>query len=73
MANGMDLDAIVNAAESGDYAADCAMGREMADCFVEECQSPPALGSIVRRLMARGQFNGVHIGFFHRISEFALQ
>ncbi len=68
-------DEIVNLAAvpaTGDYAADCALGRQLANALCErmfESQIAGTLGSMVREMVAAGQFTNVHVGFFQRIGE----
>jgi hypothetical protein len=58
---------------TGDYATDCAKGREYADAVIAEMQcgeNAALLGWIVRGFGP--DFDGVEIGFCHRIAEHAL-
>lgn len=56
---------------TGNYKKDCATGREIAEALMCNQGSPSDLGWIVRSMVTAGKFDGVEVGFFHRISELA--
>ncbi|MEG3169919.1 hypothetical protein U1737_17140 [Sphingomonas sp. LB3N6] len=59
-------------AETGDYGADCATGRQMADALIKrmaDTDYTPALGAVVREMMKAGRWEAVHTGFFQRLAE----
>jgi uncharacterized protein YllA (UPF0747 family) len=63
-------------AETGNYAVDCATGRQVADSLMirmAETEYTPALGEIVREMMKVGRWEAVHIGFFQRFADRSIQ
>lgn len=57
---------------TGDYATDCATGRDMGDDLIARIQGGQLagqLGFVVQDLVKRGRFGGVEVGFFHRVAE----
>lgn len=62
--------------ETGDYAADCATGRQFADSLIlrmAETEYTPALGDIVREMVTVGRWTAQHTGFFQRLADRSLQ
>jgi hypothetical protein len=79
-ANVISRDEIVGYAQmpaTGDYAADCATGRLMADALIKRMadteHGTPALGAIVHEIVNAGRWEAVHIGFFQRLAERSVQ
>jgi hypothetical protein len=75
-ANVISRDEIVGYAQvpaTGDYAADCATGRLMADALIKRMadteNGTPVLGAVVREMIKGGRWEGVHAGFFQRLAE----
>lgn len=63
-------------AETGDYGADCATGRLLADALIKrmaDTDGAPALGAVVREMMKGGRWGAVHIGFFQRLADRSVQ
>jgi hypothetical protein len=78
--NAIFRDEIVGYAQmpvTGDYAADCATGRLMADALIKRMadteNGTPALGAIVHEMVNAGRWEAVHIGFFQRLAERSVQ
>ena len=61
---------------TGDWTIDCATGRgyaeEMLNC-IRTKQNPTGLGHIVKAMVGHGQWGGVEVGFFQRVSEELLR
>lgn len=65
----------INASDSGDYAADCARGREMAEKLIAhmaETRFTPMLGAICKGIVDAGRWKTVHVGFFQRLADRSL-
>ncbi|KQN02796.1 hypothetical protein ASE82_10960 [Sphingomonas sp. Leaf230] len=63
-------------AETGDYGADCATGRLMADALIKrmaDTDGTPALGRLVSEMVKAGRWGAVHIGFFQRLADRSVQ
>lgn len=85
MTNEIDENAITRAeivsyaqmSETGDYGADCAAGRLMADALILKMatvqNTTPALSHIVHEMMKIGRWGAVHIGFFQRLADRSVQ
>lgn len=61
--------------ESGDYTADCKVGREVADDVLAHMRSkdfPSLLGNVVRQMIEHKRYSGIEVGFCHRIAERAI-
>ncbi|MDQ0836980.1 hypothetical protein [Sphingomonas faeni] len=78
--NAIFRDEIVGYAQmpvTGDYAADCATGRLMADALIRRMSDTedgtPVLGAVVREMIKGGRWEGVHAGFFQRLAERSVQ
>lgn len=59
-------------ASSGDWAKDNAIGRDFADetvLAIAEKDAPFILGHTVKAMIKKGDYNGVEVGFFNRLSE----
>lgn len=57
---------------TGDWATDNATGRRHADAIVarmRESNNPTLLAHTMKSMVGNGDWTGVEIGFFHRISE----
>jgi hypothetical protein len=57
---------------SGDYAADCKRGREIAVDLMRKMyfeNAPLLLGNTAKAITERGRFDGLEIGFFQAIAE----
>lgn len=73
--NAISRDEIVNyskMAETGDYGADCATGRLLADALIKrmaDTDYTPALGEVVSEIVKAGRWGAVHIGFFQRLAD----
>lgn len=62
--------------ETGDYGADCATGRLMADALIKrmaDTDNTSALGAVVREMMKGGRWEAFHIGFFQRLADRSVQ
>jgi hypothetical protein len=62
--------------ETGDYGADCATGRLMADTLIKrmaETDCTPALKDVVHEMIKMGRWGAVHIGFFQRMADRSVQ
>jgi hypothetical protein len=62
--------------DTGDYGADCATGRLMADALIKrmaDTDGTPALGAAVREMMKGGRWEAVHTGFFQRLADWSVQ
>lgn len=62
-------------AETGNYAADCKLGRQLADQVLADMREkgfPPMLGTVVRQMIEDKRYSGIEIGFCHRIAERAM-
>jgi uncharacterized protein YllA (UPF0747 family) len=71
-----EIAGLARIAETGDYAVDCATGRQIADSLMirmAETEYTPALGEIVREMMKVGRWEAVHIGFFQRLADRSVQ
>lgn len=58
--------------ESGDWSADNRVGGDAAEELIHQMNSndnPTLLGRVAKSMIKRGEYNGTHVGFFHRISE----
>jgi hypothetical protein len=77
--NAISRDEIVSysqMAETGDYGADCATGRLMADALIKrmtDTDYTPALAALVGEMVKAGRWGGVHIGFFQRLADRSVQ
>ena len=77
--NAISRDEIVSyaqMAETGDYAADCATGRLLADALIKrmaDTDHTPALGELVGEIVKAGRWGAVHIGFFQRLADRSVQ
>jgi hypothetical protein len=78
--NAISRDEIVSFArmsETGDYGADCATGRLMADALIKRMadteNETPALSHIVHEMIKIGRWGAVHIGFFQRLADRSVQ
>jgi hypothetical protein len=63
-------------AETGDYGADCATGRQLADALIKrmaDTEYTPALGEVVGEIVKTGRWGAVHIGFFQRLADRSVQ
>ena len=63
-------------AETGDYGADCATGRLLADALIKrmaDTAHTPALGEVVGEMVKAGRWGAVHIGFFQRLADRSVQ
>jgi hypothetical protein len=63
-------------AETGDYGADCATGRLLADALIKrmaDTDYTPALGEVVGEIVKAGRWGAVHIGFFQRLADRSVQ
>jgi hypothetical protein len=61
--------------ETGDYAADCEIGRNRADeliAWMAETSFTPALAAVVQEMMSLGRWTANHIGFFQRLADRSL-
>lgn len=61
---------------TGDWSTDCATGRRYADemlARIRKNENPTALGHIVKAMVGHGQWGGVEVGFFQRLSEDLLR
>ena len=59
-------------ARTGDYVADAALGRSLADevaNVIRTTANPAAFVRIVEAIVKRGEFDGVEVGFFTGLSE----
>ena len=57
---------------SGEWATDNSTGRKMADEIVEKMRhagNPTLLGHTMKAVIAQGVYDGVEVGFFHRLAE----
>lgn len=57
---------------TGDYAADCASGREAAGELQRAMffgSTPILLGSVARAIADKGRWTGLEVGFFHEMGE----
>lgn len=62
--------------ETGDFGADCASGRLLADALIKrmaETEYTPALKDIVHEMVKIGRWGAVHIGFFQRLADRSVQ
>jgi hypothetical protein len=63
---------------SGDYAADCQLGSALGEEYLAYSRQREVhgwttlLGHIVKRMTERGDFSGLHIGFFGAIARAAM-
>ncbi len=60
---------------TGDYAADCEIGRKTADeliSWMAKTGFTPALGTVVQEMMTLGRWGAVHIGFFQKLADRSL-
>ncbi len=67
--------AFINMADTGEYPADCAHGRAMADKLVtrmRETGNTSMLGAICRGIIDAGRWQAVHAGFFQRLADRSL-
>ena len=77
--NALSRDEIVSysqMAETGDYGADCATGRLLADSLIKRMADTaytPALGALVSEIVKAGRWGAVHIGFFQRLADRSVQ
>ena len=77
--NAISRDEIVSyaqMAETGDYGADCATGRLMADALIKRMANTdgtPALGALVSEMVKAGRWGAVHTGFFQRLADRSVQ
>jgi hypothetical protein len=61
--------------ESGDWSADNAAGRRMAEecvAHIRETGQPQFLGHVTKAMCSKGRHGGVEVGFFAKISEILL-
>lgn len=62
-------------AETGDYAADCRTGRQVADrllAAMRERDDPAMLGMAIRKIVEHKRYSGIEVGFCHRLAERAM-
>jgi hypothetical protein len=78
--NAISRDEIVSYAqmsETGDYGADCATGRLVADALIKRMADTEngtlALAAIVREIVNAGRWEAVHTGFFQRLADRSVQ
>ena len=77
--NAISRDEIVSysqMAETGDYGADCATGRLLADALIKrmaDTAHTPALGEVFGEMVKAGRWGAVHIGFFQRLADRSVQ
>lgn len=67
-----DIQAVVNATDTGDYRADCATGRRLADKLINAMAATggtPMLGTICKGIIDAGRWKTVHVGFFQRLAD----
>lgn len=61
-----------NPDRSGDYTADCILGRQAARDVVNlirQSENPALLSSVALAIAESGQWGATEIGFFHQLSE----
>ena len=69
------LRTLVELNESGDWAADNAAGRELANQWLREMRernAPNLLGAAMRGIAESGRWGGIEVGFTHVIAEGAM-
>jgi len=57
--------------ETGDYAADNATGRHIAEAVLSDMRdsgAPILLGHVAKAIAAKGRHGGVEVGFWHTIA-----
>ena len=57
---------------TGDWSADTTTGRKMADQMIKEITesaNPTLLGHLMKSMVGHGDWTGVEVGFFHRLSD----
>lgn len=62
-------------AETGNYGADCRLGRKLAEQVLADMREkdfPGILGTVMRQMIEDKRYSGIEIGFCHQIAERAM-
>jgi len=60
---------------SGDWREDTSRGKQYADetiACIRSHNNPTALAHVIKSMVGAGNWTGVEVGFFHRISEYLI-